>query len=112
MKDIVQGRQARMIIMPLVIDAADASPAITVGSTEATVADTNTGISTVTFARAFARAPVITATCVTATGDVLIPTLRSVTSAGFILETSDDAGTLTDGITHVHVIGFESASER
>jgi hypothetical protein len=111
MKSVMNVVQINTRFIPMVIDGADASPEILEGSTYATVADTATGVYTVTFVDGFLRAPVITATAVTATGDVLVATLRDVTTAAFVVELSTDGGTLTDGIVHLHILGFDSADQ-
>lgn len=111
MKSSLNCNQHQSILVPMVIDGADGSPEILEGSSFATVADSGTGIYTVTFNDAFGRAPVIVGACVTATGDVLVPTFRSVTAAGFVVELSTDGGTLTDGIVMLQIWGSYSADE-
>lgn len=103
--------QHASIFLPMSIDVSSGTPTLGEGSGFATLADTGTGIVTVTFNNPFGRAPIITGSCVTATGDVLIPTFRSVASTGFIVELSTDAGTLTDGIVMLHIWGSRSADQ-
>lgn len=100
-------------VIPMSIAYSAGTPSIDEGTAHASVADTATGVATVTFTNAFARTPIIVATgVITSTGDVLIPVLRSVTASGFILEVSDDAGTLTDPTSvHLLIFGFDSADE-
>jgi len=113
MKDVMLCVQPSPRVVPLIIEGADGTPEITMGSGHATVADTGTGIYTVTLTRAFARVPLILLTPIIAnTGDELFAMLRSVAAGSFIIELSDDTGALTDGDVHVMVLGFESASVR
>lgn len=103
--------QIKSKLVPMIIDGADGTPEILEGINIATVADSGVGIYTVTFVNAFARKPVITATAEAATGVTLVPSLRSVSGSGFVVELTDDASTLVDGVVHLHIWGSDSADK-
>lgn len=111
MKSVLQCPQHQSVLVPMVIDGADGSPEITEGSSFATVADTAQGVYTVTFNDGFGRAPVVVATPVAATGVELFCIVRDVTAAGFVVEVTDEAGTLTDAAVHLLIWGSYSADE-
>lgn len=100
-------------VVPMTISWSAGTPTLDEGSTFATIADTGTGIVTVTLVDAFARAPVISATpVITTTGDELFCVLRSVAAGSFIVEITDEGGTLTDPTAlHLIVVGFDTADE-
>lgn len=101
-------------IIPLTIlgvgGAVSGTPELGEGLGHASVANGAAGVYVVTFTNAFARVPVIVATAVVSgTGVSLFPVLYAVTAAGFSLEVTDDAGTLTEADCHVVVFGTDSA---
>lgn len=112
MKDPVICTQRRTVLLPMTILGSSGTPSIDEGATQATVADTGQGIYTVTFGTAFGRAPVVVATPVAATGVELFCIVRDVTVSSFVVEVTDEAGTLTDADVHLMIAGFEIADER
>lgn len=112
----VRGAQRGMTLIPFTIDGADGSPEVTEGSSYLAVADGGAGVYQVTFGsqygRASSRAPIVICTgVVSSTGDTLLGSAISVTTTGFTLELSTDAGTLTDGIVSGVIIHFSTADE-
>jgi len=113
-KSVMMSTQHASRILPLTIlgqsGAVAGVPELGEGFGQATVANGAAGVYVVTFANAFARVPVIVATAVVSgTGVSLFPVIYSVTAAGFSLEVTDDAGTLTEADAHVVVFGTDSA---
>jgi hypothetical protein len=112
MRDLLECVQRKAVLIPMVIEGADASPAITEGSSYASVTDSGAGVYTVAFTTNFSRAPVIVATAaVAATGDELIAVVHTVSASGFVVELTT-GGTLTDGNVHLLIVGFDTADER
>ena len=111
MKSVLQCNQHQSVLVPMVIDGADGSPEITEGSSFASVANSGTRIYTVTFVDGFGRAPVVVATPVAATGVELFCVIRAVAQTGFVVEITDEAGTLTDAVVHLLIWGSYSADE-
>lgn len=115
MKDIVQCRQSRAVIIPFTIVNTAGTPSIGEGSAELTVADAGTGLYTVSFVRASARSPIILVSATTdSTGEEVIANvlLSSISATGFQVEVNDDAGTGVDRTIHGLAIVFENASAR
>ena len=101
-------------LIPMTVRWTAGTPTIEEGTAHGSIADTGTGIATITFTDAFARKPVIVACSEAGTGDKITAHLRSVTQTGFILESISEAGAAADSTvdTHLLVIGFDSADER
>lgn len=80
------------------------------GQFDATLTDTGTGDYTLTFAKPFARTPVVLITPISATGD-LIATIETVTTALIDIRLWDgtDGTTAKDGDFHVLVHGWDTA---
>lgn len=100
-------------IIPMTVRWTAGVPSIEEGTAHASIADTGTGIATITFTDAFARKPVITHGVEAATGDKITALTRSVTQSGFILESISEAGAAADSTvdTHLLIVGFDSADE-
>jgi hypothetical protein len=113
MKSVANITQHASRIEALTVRWTAGVPAVVEGTSRASVADTGTGIATLTLTDPFARKPVITATCEAATGEKVTAQLRSVSQTGFILEVADESGALADSTVdvHLHVVGFDSADE-
>jgi len=101
MRSVLNCAQHASLFIPMLIDGADGSPEILEGAFFGTVVDSGVGIYTVTFTNAFLRKPVLSALCEAATGVTVIAIVRSVTAEGFVVELTDDASTLVDGIVHL-----------
>ncbi len=111
MKSVMNCVQHATRFIPILLTYSAGTPSIGEGDNHVTVEDTGPGIATITFDDAFARAPIISATPVAATGVELFCVLRAVTGASFVVEITDEAGTLTDADVHIMVCGFDSADE-
>ncbi len=111
MKSVLNCIQHQSVLVPMTILGSSGTPSIGEGTSFASVADTAQGVYTVTFNDGFGRAPVVVATPVAATGVELFCIVRDVTSAGFVVECTDEAGTLTDADIHVLLWGSYSADE-
>lgn len=110
MKDPMNCTQHNTRFIPATIVYTAGVPAVVEGYNQITVADTGTGIVTVTITDGFARAPVVTATAVAATGVTSNCIIRNVTASTFVVECSDEASTLADpGSIHLLICGFDSA---
>lgn len=115
MKDIVQCRQSRTVLIPFTIIDTAGTPTIGEGSNELTIVDAGAGLYTLSFVRASSRSPIILVTAATdTTGAELIANvlLSSVSVTGFQIEVNDDAGTGTDAFVFGLAIVFENASAR
>jgi hypothetical protein len=115
MKDIVQCRQSRTVIIPFTIVNDAGTPSIGEGSAEMTVADGGAGLYTVTLTRASSRSPIVLVSATTdSTGEEVIANvlLSSISATGFQVEVNDDAGTGVDRTIHGLAIVFENASAR
>lgn len=110
--------QRRAIFIPFRITVSAGVPTLAEGSTMLSITDGAAGVYAMTFGGtrslgAAKRAPVVVATCETATGVDLIATVVSSSVSGFTIEVSDDAGTLTEAtIVHGLAIWFDSADEQ
>lgn len=112
MKSVLQCNQHQSVFIPMTIEVSGGTPTIGEGTSFATVADTGTGIFTVTFNDGFGRAPVVVATPEAATGVELFCIVRDRTAAGFVVECTDEAGTLTDPVAiNLHIWGSYSSDE-
>lgn len=111
MKSVAMLTQHASRIIPMTIRWTAGTPEIVEGKFHASIADTNTGICTVTFKDAFARKPVILTGVEAATGEQVTAELRSVSATGFILESINEAGANADSTvdTHLLIVGFDSA---
>ncbi len=98
MKSVLSCNQHNSVLVPLVIEVSGGTPSIGEGSTFATVADTAQGVFTVTFTNGFGRAPVVSATPEAATGVELFCIVRNRATDSFVVECTDEAGTLTDPV--------------
>lgn len=113
MKDVLLCVQSASTLTPMTVLGATGTPTVGEGSSFATVADTGVGIYTVTFSRAWARAPIVIATAVqNATSQALTVNLRSVSETSFILEVADDASAFVDADVHLLIWGTDRAQER
>lgn len=112
-KSVMMCVQHASRLIPILLNWTAGTPTIVQGSQHISVADTNAGIVTITFANAFARKPIIVAVAEAATGEKVTCTLRSVAADSFILEAINEAGAAADLTTDVHilVLGFDSADE-
>lgn len=113
MKSVQMSVQPHSRSIPLRIRWTAGVPSVEEGTAHASIADTGTGIATLTFTQPFARKPVITGMCEAATGEKVTPHLRSVSQTGFILEVINESGALEDSTvdTHLMVNGWESADQ-
>lgn len=98
MKSVLQCNQHKSVVVPMTIEVSGGTPTLGEGSSFATIADTATGVFTITFNDGFGRAPVVVATPETTTGVELFCIVRDRTVAGFVVECTDEAGTLTDPV--------------
>ena len=100
-------------IIGLKVTYSSGVPSIAIGTGLASVADTGTGIATLTYTEAFAREPIIIAG--PETGNVRWVSLASSTSTGVALEFSNASGTLADPANaagaNVIIIGSDDAAE-
>ncbi len=82
------------------------------GNFDATLTDNGTGDYTLTFAKPFARTPVVMITPVGAAGDI-IATIDTVSTTAVIVNTWDatDGTTAKDGVFHVLVHGWDAADQ-
>jgi len=112
MKSALNCNQHQSIFVPMTIELAAGVPSIGEGSTFATVADTATGVFTVTLIDGLGRKPVVVAIPETTTGVELFCIVRDRTVSGFVLECTDVAGLLTDPVAlNVMIWGSYSADE-
>lgn len=82
--------------------------AITIGSRDATLVDNTTGDYTLTFTQPFARAPIVVASCETAT---CYAEIASATTTSVNILTKSNGDVATDAVFHVIVQGFDAADE-
>lgn len=117
MKDVCLAPQRNQMVIPFRITYSAGTPTLAEGGSWMTVADTATGKATVTFGGLYgansARQPVVVVSAVGATGDNLVAIVVAPSASSFIVEVSDDAGTLTDP-TAIHgiVCWFGSLDQR
>jgi hypothetical protein len=113
MKSVTMCVQHATRVIPMTVRWTAGVPSIVEGTQHASIADTNTGIATITFRDGFGRKPVIVGSCEAATGEKITEALRDVTSSGFILEVINEAGSNADSTVDIHllVFGFDSADE-
>lgn len=80
--------------------------AILEGAFDGTLTDNGTGDYTITFAKAFARKPVVVGTC--ATDDCYLETLDADNTVSAVhVKTKINADTATDAIFHLMVMGWD-----
>jgi hypothetical protein len=84
------------------------SASILIGSRDATLADNGTGDYTLTFAKPFARLPVVVASSITAGAVIQI---ASATATACQIVVKDTAGSALDVDFMVIVQGFDAADE-
>lgn len=82
--------------------------ALAIGSKDATLVKNGTGDFTITIKKAFARAPVVVATPITA-GCVL--QIAAATASSVQILVKDAAGVAKDGDVHILVHGFDAKDE-
>lgn len=117
MKDVCLAPQRNQMMIPFRITYSGGVPTLAEGGNWMTVADTGTGIATLTFGGLYgansARTCVPVANAVGATGNNLVAIIVAPSTTGFAVECSDDAGTLADptAITGI-VCWFGSADQR
>jgi hypothetical protein len=86
------------------------APAIDIGAGQATVADTAEGRATITYSEAFAREPIVLASCEGTDGSWA--TIHTTSSTGCLIEMAGSTGTLDDPTAlHVIVLGSDDAAE-
>lgn len=107
-------RNPRIIAVQLAWSGGVPSVVSGLGSTDVTVTDNGVGDVTLTFAKAFARAPIVTAMPMSATGDAIV-TLQaqpSATACRLLVWDGTDGTTAKDNIPlNVHVIGYDSSEQ-
>lgn len=81
---------------------------LVIGAKDGSLADNGTGDYTITLAQAFARAPVVVATPITA-GAVVEIAAASASAVQILVK--DTAGAALDGEVHVLVHGFDAKDE-
>jgi hypothetical protein len=94
--------------LALKVNGVGGSPSILIGGFDATLADNGTGDYTLTFAKPFARDPVVVASCVTATCYAEVAA-SSATSVQIL--TKSNANAATDAVFHVIVQGYDAADQ-
>ena len=82
--------------------------AISIGKYDATLTDNGTGDYTLTFTKAFARNPVVVASCATAT---CYAEVKSATTTAVNILTVANDNTATDAVFHVIVQGYDAVDE-
>lgn len=82
--------------------------AISQGAQDATLVDNGTGDYTLTFTKPFTRAPIVTASCMTATCYAEVAA-ASATAVQILTKSNADAA--TDAVFFVQVLGYDSADE-
>jgi hypothetical protein len=83
--------------------------AITQGAQDATLTDNGVGDYTLTFAKAFTRAPIVVASALTA--DTYAEVAAASTSSCQIKIKAPATGAATDAVFFVQVLGYDSADE-
>ena len=107
-------RNPRMIAVQLAWSGGTPSVVSGLGSTDVTVTDNGTGDVTLTFAKAFARAPIVTASPVAAAGDAIVclQAQPSVSAVRLVVFDGTDGTTAKDNIPlNVIVVGYDSADQ-
>lgn len=96
-------------LLALEVNGVGGSPAILVGKFDATLADNGTGDYTLTFAKPFARSPVVVAVAETAASycEVAAASASSVQ----ILVKNPSTLAAKDAVIHVMVMGFDALDE-
>jgi len=94
--------------LALKVNGVGGSPAIQIGQFDATLADNGTGDYTLTFAKPFARSPVVVASCVTAT---CYAEIAAATATSVQILTKSNANAATDAVFHVIIQGYDAADE-
>jgi hypothetical protein len=87
-----------------------ATPSLDFGLTDFTLNKTGTGVYALTFKRAFASTPAVFATAVLNSGNRGV-IVSARTASGCILSVHNQAGTATDAVLHIVVIGSDSRDE-
>lgn len=87
-----------------------ATPSLDFGASDFSLSKTGTGVYALTFKRAFASTPCVFATAVLNSGNRGV-IISSKTAAGVTLSVHNQAGTATDAILHVVVVGSDSRDE-
>lgn len=84
--------------------------ALNEGGSDATLTDNGTGDYTLTFTRAFLRAPVVIATPVASAGDVIC-SLHTISTSAVRIVAFDgtDGTTAKDAVLHIMVLGWDTA---
>lgn len=117
MYSLLECAQRKAVVVPFSVSFSGGVPTLNEGSSWLSIADTATGVVTFTIGgtlgQASARTPIIMSLTpiVASTGDCAIPVARAVTVSGFVVEISDDAGTLSDTDFHGTVMLFNSPDE-
>jgi hypothetical protein len=103
----VKSTQRNPVILPFRVDGTGTASLLE-GTTDATLTDNGTGDYTLTFAQAFGRTPIVTATPVT-TGIHIEIKAVSTTAVQFNTFAVADGTTATDADFHAIVVGLDSA---
>ncbi len=107
-------RAPRVIALQIAWSAGVPSIVSGLGSTDATLTDEGTGDVTITFAKAFARAPIVVASPIAASGDAIV-TLDAqpgVASCRLNVWDGTDGTTAKDNIPlNVIIVGYDSADQ-
>lgn len=100
----VTQRLARLLAFAL---TGTGTAALGAGAFDGTLTDNGTGDYTIAFAKPFARAPIVTASSLTAG---IIIKIHAVSTTSLQIKTyAVDGTTATDAVIHIHAIGFDSA---
>lgn len=104
----VKASQRAVRVLGFIIDGA--TPALTEGKFDGTLVENSAGNYTITFAKAFARAPVVVATVAT---DVTTVRIVSATASAVNIEVvgADQTTPEDDANAHLLVWGFDSADQ-
>lgn len=107
----VQNKQRNAHLIAARVDGTGTA-SILAGSRELTLTDNGTGDYTLTFATAFQRTPVVVASPISTTGDVILSIHSVSTTAVRILAWDGTDGTTAKDIDfHAMIMGFDAADE-